>query len=250
MFLKSQTKQEQSKLANYCRTGKYQRIPGAEKARLKHYRRLVYNIIYDSLQSAYPLAYQLLQNAEWDELVESFTAEHTCQSPQVWLTPHEFYEYVINHLQPIIKKYPFLPNLLEMEWLEVELFMMEDIEVSFRKDQETANDKLVISPEHRLVKLDYPVHLKNASQIELSDKSDFFLVMHREQSSGKVIFTDVSIFFARLIEILSVRPLPVSELISIACGDFNLQVNNKIEEKVGTFFQKSIDSQLILGFTN
>lgn len=250
MYLNIQTKEVQSKLANYCRTGLIADIPGANHDHIKHYRRLVFNIINDSLQSAYPLTYQLLKDSSWDELVDEFFTNHPCQSPQVWWMPKEFYEYLVEQDHAILAQYPFLPNLLEMEWLEVELFMMEDIPVSFENDSKYNSDKVIINPEHRLVHFSYPVHLKKASDIDSSDKGHYFLVMHREPETGKVLFMDLSLFFARIIEILNIRPYTTDELIASTCNDFNLHANEQIETEVKKFISKAVKSQLFISLTN
>ena len=246
MYLNIHTKEVQSQLANYCRTGLIGEIPGANPDHLKHYRRLVYNIINDSLQSAYPLTYQLLKDSSWDELVDEFFTNHPCQSPQVWWMPKEFYEYLVERNHALIHKYPFLPNLLEMEWLEVELFMMEDINIDYHRNGRLSADKMVLNPEHRLVRFDYPVHLKNAFQINSEDKGNYFLVMHREPSSGKVNFTEVSVFFARMLEILGDQSLTIDEMITLTSADFKLKVTAQINAEVKHFVQKAINNQLIL----
>lgn len=240
MYLNIHTKEVQSQLANYCRTGLIGEIPGANPDHLKHYRRLVYNIINDSLQSAYPLTYQLLKDSSWDELVDEFFTNHPCQSPQVWWMPKEFYEYLVERNHALIHKYPFLPNLLEMEWLEVELFMMEDISIDYHQNGHLSADKMVLNPEHRLVRFDYPVHLKNAFQINPEDKGNYFLVMHREPSSGKVNFTEVSVFFARMLEILGHQSLTIDEMITLTSADFKLKVTAQINAEVKHFVQKAL----------
>lgn len=250
MYLNSQTKEVQSKLANYCRTGLIGEIPGANHEHIKHYRRLVFNIINDSLQSAYPLTFQLLTEAEWGELADEFFTSHPCQSPQVWWMPREFYEYIVETEHQIIVNYPFLPNLLEMEWLEVELFMMEDISIDYHQNGRLSADTLVLNPEHRLVRFDYPVHLKRASEIDPSDKEHYFLIMHREPETGKVLFMDISVFFARIIEILTIRPYTIKELIALVCNDFKLTANEQIETEVRSFIAKAVKSRLIISLTN
>lgn len=251
MYLKHHTRQIQSDLAQYCRTGHQVELPGTNSIGLQQYRRLVFNIINDSLQSAYPLTYELLTENEWRMLVTEFFNNHACQSPQVWTMPSEFYEYLIENNYAIIQKYPFLPDLLEMEWLEVEVFMMEDIPVDYEQGNKLLPDKkLVLNPEHRIAHFSYPVHLKNASQISEDDRGNFFLLMHREPETSKVIFTDLSIFFARLTEILAGQPCSYKELASLTSSGFNLKPNEKIEREVANFVSRAIDSQLILGFAD
>lgn len=250
MYLNIQTKEVQSKLANYCRTGLIADIPGANPDHIKHYRRLVFNIINDSLQSAYPISYQLLKDSSWDELVDEFFTNHPCQSPQVWWMPKEFYEYLVEQDHAIIAKYPFLPNLLEMEWLEVELFMMEDLAVSINNDPKNNPGKLVINPEHRLVHFSYPVHLKKASDIDTYDEGHYFLAMHREPETGRVMFMDISVLFARLIENLQSGPVSPEEVIYQTAGELGITVDDQVSNIAMSFIKVAINNKLIQYFTN
>lgn len=244
----SKTKLAQSSLANYCRTGKQSNIPGIDENRLHHYRRLVYNIIDDSLESAYPITRQLLDETEWYTIVTEFFSNHPCKSPQVWWMPKEFYNYIMEVNHPLIRKYPFLPDLLQMEWMEVELFMVEDNEVRFEKKSVNKNSRLIVNPELRLIRLSYPLHLKKAHTIEPSDKSNYFLVMHRHPQNGKVLFTDVSVFYARLIENLNMMPMSFNTLVNQTAGEFGMEINNEIITRCEVFINSALKNRLILGF--
>ena len=74
--LNKDTRHYQASLADYCRTGDYQAIPGVKTAHVHQYRRLVYNVVDDMLQSAYPLTRGLLTEEEWNELVQEFFSGH------------------------------------------------------------------------------------------------------------------------------------------------------------------------------
>ncbi len=137
-----------------------------------------------------------------------------------------------------------------MEWLEVELFMMEDITVSFENDPENNPGKLVINPEHRLVHFRYPVHLKKASDIKNSDKGHYFLIMHREPESGKVLFMDISIFFARLIENLQPAPISQDDVIHQTAGELGINIDYQVYKEIISFINKAITNNLITYFTN
>ena len=69
MQLLETTRQHQSNLALYCRSGKLTEIPGINKDNIIQYRRLVYNVVDDMLQNAYPLTYQTLTVKEWNNVV-------------------------------------------------------------------------------------------------------------------------------------------------------------------------------------
>jgi hypothetical protein len=225
--LSKETRYHQSSLAAYCRTGDYQAIPGVKAAHVIQYRRLVYNVVDDMLQSAYPLTRELLKEEEWNELVQEFFSEHGCQSPQVWYMPKELYEYVTQQEHhPLIRQYPFLPDLLRLEWLEIALFMMEDRLVIC----DSSGERLVLNPEHELVHFQYPVHLKEAKQITETDKGDYFLVMFREPDTGDVQFMQLSPALARVIELLENNPMSIATLSADICAELQMTITKEIQD--------------------
>lgn len=245
-----QTHKIQSRLASFCRSGENHGLKGVSEGRLKHYRRLVFNNVNSSLKSAYPLTHNFLSEEKWLKAVTDFFREHVCESPQIWQMPGEFLNWLTEKDDPLLKECEFLSELLLMEWLEVELFMMEDIECEYSTQQNAQRDKLLINPEHRLLAFNYPVHLKNAAEITEADKGNYYLLMHRHPSSGSIVFTNVSVFFAAMMQHLSNENQNINNLIQKTCTDFNLQVNDEIFKKSKEFIGKAISTQLILGFTN
>ncbi|ASZ11815.1 putative DNA-binding domain-containing protein [Chitinophaga pendula] len=246
MLLRDHTKQQQSSLATYCRTGEYSAIPGVREQHVHHYRRLVYNVVDDSLQSSYPLTFQLLETEEWDELVQAFFSEHGCQSPQVWYMPREFYEWYQGYDSPLHRQYPFLSELLLFEWLEVELYMMEDIPAVF-KAGDLGSEALVINPEHHLQYFTYPVHLKQAATITAEDEGHYFLCLHRHPESGEILFNDLSPAFVHMLESLASAPMEQAGLISRTCELLQIPANEDIKQATAAFFAQAAAQRLILG---
>jgi hypothetical protein len=242
------TRHYQSALASYCRTGVYETIPGVRNAHVIQYRRLVYNVVDDMLQSAYPLTRSLLTEQEWNGLVQDFLSGHACQSPQAWYMPKELYEYVIQSAHPLKGRYPFLGELLWLEWLEIALFMMEDRAVLCGSNGDPVTDMLVLNPEHQLVHLKYPVHLKEAKYITETDKSDYFLAMFREPATGNVQFMQLSPALARMIELLENRPMTVPELADEICLELQLPVTANILNMTRLFINEALENKLISGF--
>jgi uncharacterized protein len=243
--LNKDTRYYQSSLADYCRTGSYQAIPGVKTPHVSQYRRLVYNVVDDMLQSAYPLTKGLLREEEWDELVQEFFSGHACQSPQVWYMPKELYEYLVQQeIHPLLVKYPFLPDLLRLEWLEIALFMMEDRPATCNANGE----RLVLNPEHELVHLQYPVHFKEAKRIRGTDKGDYFLVMFREPDSGDVQFMQLSPALARMIELLEEKPMSIAALTAEICRELRLEITQDIQAMTQLFVDQGLQNKLIMGF--
>ncbi|ANI88766.1 hypothetical protein A9P82_05370 [Arachidicoccus ginsenosidimutans] len=243
------TFEQQSKLASYCRTGEYEILENVNEKNVSQYRRLVFNVVDDMLQTAYPLTFELLTKDEWTNITKEFFANHACISPQVWSMPKEFYEYLSageNHF--LIKKYPFILELLWFEWLEVEMFMMEDKAVDYSIDGNIENDLLVINPEVHLQHFHYPVHLKNAKEISEDDKRNYFLSLHREPESGEVIFTSLSPALLRVLELLLEEPMSANAVAASICKEMNFERNNEIDAMLLQFVQNALETKLILGF--
>lgn len=247
MQLLESTFAHQSNLAAYCRTGKLPGIPGVIRENLPHYRRLVYNVVDDMLQNAYPLAHELLTAKEWKMAVNDFFTNHSCQSPQVWYMPKEFYQHLAGTKHPLLKKYPFLEELLWFEWVEVELFMMADKIVQADKTGDVLFSRLVLNPEHQLLSFNYPVQSKNAHFITLADKGTYFVIAHRN-TEGEVIFTDSSPALLRMVEYLSERPLSIKELFNEFQQEYNMILSSEDQKAIIQFFENAYKQQLIIGF--
>jgi hypothetical protein len=248
MPLLESTRNHQSELAMFCRTGQYHPIPGVNEDHVVQYRKLVYNVVDDTLQSAFPLTRNLLSLKEWNKLVQDFFSSHACHSPQVWTMPKELWAWVVETPPSLLKKYQFLDELLWFEWLEVELFMMEDRSSLHHPEGDLTKERLVLNPEHHLQHFTWPVHLKQAKHITPQDHGHYFLVMHREPATGKVIFTNLSPLLARMVELLAEAPLSMEELIRTTSSEFNIIPDQSLHDGVFDFITNSLSSALISGF--
>lgn len=231
--LREDTYRQQSNLAYYCRTGSLRKIDGVDHDRVINYRRLVYNVIDDTLRSAFPLTLSMLTDDEWDNLVNYFFSTHECRAYSVWKTAYEFYEFVNENEPGLKEKYPWLPGLLFFEWIEIEIFMMEDLEYPHsKKTGDWENSVIAFNPEHKILGFEFPVHLKKPSEINLEDKGNYFVLVFREKDSGRVQFVDLSVYFAWLIETLNENRIPLESALAEAAkifgADYDTLINNTI----------------------
>ncbi len=240
------THQYQRNLASYCRTGEYVSIPGVNEKHIKQYRRLVYNVVYDTLENAYPLTKSLLTTEEWDGLVQDFFSSNNCSSPQIWRMPKELFLYVENSGEKLTDKYPFLIELLHFEWLEIEIYMMEDEDLlEYRKEGDLAKDALYLNPELQILGLSYPVHIKSAKLITPEDVGQYFVVIHRHSKTGKVVFTEINYAHLVLLEQLSVAPTSLANLKVLWQESFSQE---EINQALPPFIENCLATNLILGF--
>jgi len=222
MPLRVDTKDEQSNLAEYTRTGIEPKLTNITPGRLHHYRRLIFNTVKGSLSTAYPLARKLLTKDEWHGLVEDFFANFKSEEPQIWKMPVLLYEYVKATNHALKEKYPLLTDLLLFEWLEIEVFVMEDIEL---EEANTAGnwltDIIMLNPHHKLNVLDWPVHKKKAADITTEDLKKYFLLTFRHPEKLTVNFHNLAPYHAFLVEQLAKQEYTLEEIVTAATEIFN-----------------------------
>lgn len=231
--------QHQSALARYCRTGVLETIPGIHPTHIQQYRCLVYNVIDDMLANAFPLTVQLLPADRWKEWVQLFVASHACQSPQVWYMPREFYVFLREQPERWQERYPFLAELLWFEWVEIELFMMEDLPLPACETPTDAEPRYRLNPEHRLLLLEYPVHKQLAQDITETDRGRYVVLAHRDRS-GDVLFADISMPTAWMLEKLAEADHSLSELLSMWEQAWQQPVPPEDQTKLLAFMQESL----------
>ncbi len=223
--------ENQRKLANFCKTGVYNEIAGANHKNIRYYRKLIYNVFDDSLSSAFPLTYNLLTKTEWDGLINLFVSSNKCKSPQVWYMPKEFYLWLANSSLPILEKYKILPDLLKFEWFEIELYMKKNGRVLKKKSQ----NYILVNPDYLIMELNYPVHKVNASKITQNDFGQYFVLLHREKTDFKVIFTDISKSIALIIELFSSNQMSLIDLYQFIRQELGFELQEKEKKEIENF---------------
>ncbi len=250
MKLLPETSNIQHKFADYCRTGKMVELPGVNNKTVHHYRRLVYNVVNNTLIQAYPITKKIVTDKEWDEMVQEFFSTHDSKTPQIWKLPFEFYQYAkTNHFGSKYKK-PFLNDLLYFEWIEIEVHTMPDKPFPLYTVHDSfENDILAINPEYKIIQLTYPVHLYPVSQaIEMH--GNYFLMVYREPETGNVKFMNLSVLHVFILELLSDGKYSTSYIIDRVKKTFKID-NTELLVKNSMQFIKDLKSQeIILGYLN
>jgi uncharacterized protein len=248
MSLLKDTHEQQSLLAEYCRNGNVpENLKGIKSENLSNYRRLVFNIALDTLETAYPITYSFLEYDVWKDLCYNYFSEHKCQTPQVWRMPLEFYEYCVEKDIAGKLNFPFLNDLLLVEWLELDVHTMDDIAYpDFTEKGEWFNSKIAINPEYRLIKLSYPAHTTAPTSMT-GKEGNYFLLVYREKESGNVQFVDLSIFYAYLLEQISNGAL-LKDVLVEANTLFGINNISLIKEHALKFIEDLEKRKFILGF--
>ncbi len=250
MNLLQETKDIQYQMAAFCRTGEFRELPGLTPNRFHHYRRLVYNVILDNLESAFPIAYEYIENDKWQKMVFEFFSRHKCQSYQVWQIAGEFCEYAISENFAIKFRIPYLHDLLRFEWEEMAIYNMEDLLPDHSVSEgDPLKDYMILNHEHQLLQLEYPVHMVSPLEA-LEKKGNYFVLLYREPASGKIQFIDLSAWYALVVEQLVSQELTLKELLDEAPKLFGDIDRERLMETTLTFIEELRTRNFILGFKN
>lgn len=87
--------------------------------RLQVYRELLFNNVSGFVEATFPVARALLPETLWSRLCTSFFADHGCHSPIFSDISLHFREYVDSLDWPELHAFPWLRELLHLEWMEL-----------------------------------------------------------------------------------------------------------------------------------
>lgn len=236
----------QKQLGFYCKTGTQQPKTSIQDNTF-HYRRLVINVVKNTLSNAYPLTVKLLGKDIFDSAVHFFFENHNCKENQVWKLPLEFYQFYSENDFPFEHNYPFLNELLLFEWLEIEVFMMPNEEIlPFTTSGNIELDKLVINPELKIQVLHYPIHEKVANTISSDDYGNYFISVHRNQNDFQVYFNEISYQHAQILMQLYEQPKSFYDVLPII---LEVESDEQIAKQYLTdFIHFAFENQLLLGY--
>jgi len=247
-MLLPETKDIQTKLGNYTRTGILPEIPGIHTGHVKHYRRLVFNVIKNNIFKAFPIAAKVIGKEQFTGMIDEFFRTHNAKTSQVWLLPGEFYEFAMANNWNTKFDMPWLTDLLLFEWIEIKVHTMPD--GSRPNTQITGGiltTKLAINPDFELISLSYPVHILPVKKAA-SKKGVYYLLIFRNPDSGKVHFVNLSILHAILIKNLANNKETLDKILPKLAKKFNISDNFQLQSVIVSFIKDLLNQQFVLGF--
>lgn len=240
------TEKIQKLFGDYIRSGKNPPKTTIAENTL-HYRELVYSVVNDTMSNAYPILKNFVSKKEWDDSIQYFFENHKSQTTQIWRLPLEFYEFYVENPFPSARSIPFLNELMFFEWLEIEVFMMEDLEfLPFSKNGNPKTDILIPNPEIKILPLQYPIHNKPTHKITETDKGQYFVSLHRDFYDKQVKFNELSLPFVEMLVLINEQECTFIDLFKI------FQKYESDEEKINNqteaFIEFARENNLILGY--
>ncbi len=213
MLLSPKTHVYQSALASWSRTGRETYIPSVKPERGRIYRDLIWNGIEDTLKRAYPITNAVLKPTDWYFLVSRFMRQHRSSSPQLWRMPEEFMQYCVDNKLPELMNCLALADLLLFEWVEIEVFMMPDLsDMAVKKAHSAGKKGVLLNPEHRHIRLQYPVHRIKFQELPLH-KGNYHLIAYRHRTLLKVNFVEISPALIKLCDYIRDQVVDLQEIL-------------------------------------
>lgn len=248
MLLSKNTQHIQEAVAKYCISGEIIELPNTSIERLSNYKRLVNNILIDTIESAYPITVANIEDEIWDVWVQQFIQNHNCQTPIIWQLPFEFYQFVVENYFQEQYQLPILNELLYFEWLEIEMFMMEDAPLdNFKTDGNIEYDNIYLNPESQIIQLNYPLH-KFIPKEAIELKGNYFVLIFRELTEKILQFVQVSPIHVWLIEYLQQHNSSLSNAINQFSIEHNFEINDVQKQQLILFFEHLKSKEFVLGF--
>jgi len=247
-MLKDKTYQLQSAMSDYVRKGEKVDLPVDSEMRLGQYRRLVFNVVKGTLDQAYPIAARHLGKEVWFDLIHDFFANHSCQHPQVWRMPRELMDFVSDQNYSEKLDLPHLPDLLRMEWLEIEVHSMPDLEIKpFGKVDDLMSTPLYFNPHFRLEKFDYPVH--KIHECNPAEKpGEYFILIFREEETGRVQFNYLDSINAVMLDSMVENPgTSATEILHAVCESAGIPHSDSLRVNLAAMLKHLYDKKFILG---
>jgi len=249
MPLTPETLAAQKQLAQFCRSGERQPIPGTTSPeRVEVYRSLIRNIVDSALVHAYPILHSTLQPEEWSTLVNDLLQFHDLPDPQLWRMPKELYHFVRDSQYGSRLNLPVMTDLCLFEWLEIEAHMMPDTShAPCRLSGNLISDTLVVNPNLLLSRFEHPVFRMKPREAALSPGL-YFLATYRHPQTLHARYIELSPLWARVLERLLQAPGDLMSLIPESASELGADIGSEWQPTASETAQRMLDDGVLLGF--
>ncbi|QKF93078.1 putative DNA-binding domain-containing protein [Campylobacter sp. CCUG 57310] len=151
----------------------------------KLYTELIFNRFYEVLTNANPILFSVIGEDKFKKEVSKFIACGYAKTTLIWQLPKDFRKFIKE--QKMLKEFPFVDDLLWLEFSEVELFMQDFSDFKFHKFN--WQNRYKISKNAKVKILNYKVHLK-----EFDKKEKSYLLAYYDLKANQAVYREISNF--------------------------------------------------------
>ncbi len=198
----------QAKFAAYIRDPFNNPRPhDVKKQRMDTYRELFFNNVNSFLAGNFPVIKTLLNDEQWNALVQDFFSRHQCETPYFSEIPEEFIHF-LQHERNNPNDYPFLLELAHYEWVEMALSIAQE-ECSPMTEQalsHLAEQNIALSPVAWPLAYQYPVQLISPEFLpDIPPEQPSYLVVYRDHQDD-VHFLEINAMTFHLLQMIAEQP--------------------------------------------
>ncbi len=176
--------------------------PGIEDRRMKIYRNLFFNNLYNLLGTFFPVLRKICSDDQWRLAIRGFMKDHRAKTPYFLQLPEEFLAFLQNEYRALDDELPFVTELAHYEY--VELALRVSTEENDIDGIDAGGDLLADSPVKSVLAwafaYQYPVHRISADyQPSEPAEQPTYLVVYR-CNDDKVRFLELNPVSAALLD--------------------------------------------------
>lgn len=211
---------------------------GVSEQRMQVYQELLFNNVYSVFERCFPVIFSLLSQQQSKEMVHDFLCNSHCQTPYFHHLPYELVCYLS---RVKLENYPYLAQLADYEWLELEVELSDDsIQEQYDSTLEL-NSSVVFSSTIRIKQYDYEVEKINKNYQPKLHQSSYLLLYRNENDEVKFVKLNEMSFY--LIELLS-----SGNSIEVACKKTHIKFSDIEYKLIMTGAIELIQNWYELGF--
>ena len=194
-----------------------------ENPQIDVYRELVYYRFLEVFEKAYPRFVKMLSKEQLTSLIYDFL-EVGAKTPILWQVSGEFQKFVV---QNNTLEMPFLADLLEFEFLEVEMYMGKY--TTFDQNSFSLNNHYKLSQEVEIRHFNYPIHNPNFDANPSSfEKGDFRVLFYYDETQEKILCEEITPFLEEFILSLSLDTSLINSVSKVA-KEYEIETQELLE---------------------
>lgn len=178
------------------------------KTPIEVYQKLVFMRFQEVIKNSLPLFVGQIDEDEFDTFVKAFMKD-TPTTPLVWEAPKYFRKFLKKN--KLLGKRKYLYELLDYDWIEIEIYMKE----YYLKKQKKFlyKENYTLSPSARIKRFKYDI-IGN----DYESKRENFLVVYYDFETHDVIFREINQLIYVLIQRLN-KKQSIGEVLKVLCKE-------------------------------
>jgi len=178
---------------------------------LQVYQDLVYYRFLEVFEKAYPCFKKMVSEEKFSELIYRFL-KVGAKDPILWRVSGEFKEFLIKENDLELE---FLADLLEFEFLEVEMYMHKYTE--YKQDEFSLESQYILSEDVNLRIFSFAVHHPDFDDNpQIFERGEYTVLFYYDEATQSIIQEEITPFVASFLQTITIERSILSFIKEIA----------------------------------